>query len=119
MDEKKEKRHGTDAEDVKEILGVVSEKIPALLNSLTDVLYGKQQAEKYGTAVAGFYKSMKDAGMNEAQAFELTKQYMSSLNLPGMIGEAIKGRSGRGDKGIHIEVPGDDDDEDDDDEDEA
>jgi len=113
MDERKEKKHGTDADEVKEILDVVSEKIPALLNSLTDVLYGAQQADKYGKAVAGFYKSLKDAGMTDAQAYELTKQYMSSLNLPSMIGEAIRGKGGP-DKSIHIEVPkkGDDDEDD-------
>jgi len=120
-DDTKVKAKGKDAEQIKEILGVVSEKIPGLLNSLTDVLYGAEQAEKYGKAVAGFYKSMKDAGMGEAQAYELTKQYMSSLNLPSMIGEAIKGRAGRrgGDKGIHIEVGDHDEDDDEDDEDEA
>jgi len=112
MDERKEKKHG-DADEVKAILDAVSEKIPALLNSLTDVLYGATQAEKYGKAVAGFYKSLKDAGMTDAQAYELTKQYMSSLNFPAMIGEAIGGRAGAH-KSIHIEVPkkGDDDEDD-------
>ena len=94
MGDEKEKKHTSDANEIKEILEVVSEKIPALLNSLTDVLYGAQQAEKYGKAVAGFYKSLKDAGMTEAQAYELTKQYMSSLNFPAMIGEAISGKKG-------------------------
>ena len=41
-----EEMSDNDAEEVKEILEVVSEKIPALLNSLTDVLYGKEQATK-------------------------------------------------------------------------
>ncbi len=88
------KRHGKhmDAEEVKEILTVVSEKIPKLLNSLTDVLYGADQAGKYGKAVAGFYKELKDSGMTDEQAFELTKQYMSSLNLSGMIDKAMSGK---------------------------
>jgi len=81
-----------DVEELKEILALVSEKIPALLNSLTDVLYGKEQASKYGEAVARFYKTLKETGMTDEQAFELTKQYMSSLNIPGMIGEALSGR---------------------------
>jgi hypothetical protein len=87
-----------DAEEVKEILTVVSEKIPALLNSLTDVLYGKEQAAKYGQAVAGFYQSLKEAGMTDDQAFELTQQYMSSLNIPGMIGKAMSGGIGGGEE---------------------
>ena len=117
MGDEKEKKHTSDANEIKEILEVVSEKIPALLNSLTDVLYGAQQAEKYGKAVAGFYKSLKDAGMTEEQAYELTKQYMSSLNFPAMIGEAISGKAGKKhlvvDAGAkHIEVDsGNDEDE--------
>jgi len=81
-----------DAEEVAEILEVVSEKIPALLNSLTDVLYGKDQAMKYAQAVAGFYKALKESGMTDDQAFALTEAYMSSLNLPAMIGDAMGGK---------------------------
>ena len=81
-----------DAQKVKEILEVVSEKIPALLNALTDVLYGKESAAKYGQAIAGFYKSLKDSGMTDQQAFELTKTYMSSLDLGGIVGKAMGGK---------------------------
>lgn len=92
-----EKKHGTDAEDVKEILEVVSQKVPALLNSLTDVLYGKNSAEKYGQAVSNFYTTLKKSGMTDEQAFRLTEQYMSSLNLGKIIGQAVGG--GRGHHG--------------------
>lgn len=84
--------HEKDAEEVAEILEVVSEKIPALLNSLTDVLYGKDQAMKYAQAVAGFYKALKESGMTDDQAFALTETYMSNLNLAGMIGDAMGGK---------------------------
>jgi hypothetical protein len=84
----------TDAQEVKEILDVVSEKVPDLLNALTDVLYGAQQSGKYGQAIAGFYKAMKESGMTDEQAFELTQQYMSTLNLPGLLGKALSGREG-------------------------
>ena len=89
-EEKKE--HDFKAEDVKEILGVVSEKIPALLNSLTDSIYGKDASAKFGTAIANFYKTLKDSGMTDEQAFKLTEQYMSSLNLGGMIAKAVSHR---------------------------
>ncbi len=91
-----EEKH--DAQEVKEILEVVSEKIPALLNALTDVLYGKEAAAKYGQAVAGFYKSLKDSGMTDQQAYELTKTYMSSLDLAGVIGKAVGGGGRHGEK---------------------
>jgi len=77
--------HGMpDPEKIKEILSIVSEKVPGLLKELSGVLYGPDQAKRFGQAVATFYKELKDAGMTEEQAFELTKQYMSTLNLGGM-----------------------------------
>ena len=82
------------AEEMKEMITVFAEKVPALLNSLTDVLYGKEQAAKYGQAVAGFYKALKDSGMTDEQAYELTKQYMSAMNLGGLIGKAMRGEGG-------------------------
>jgi hypothetical protein len=91
IDKKKaqDHEHESDAKEVREILDVVGEKIPKLLNDLTDVLYGKEQSQKYGTAVAGFYKSLKDAGMTDAQAFQLTQQYMGTLNIGNAIASAI------------------------------
>jgi hypothetical protein len=102
IDKKKAQDHehdGTDAKEVREILDVVGEKIPKLLNDLTDVLYGKEQSQKYGTAVAGFYKSLKDAGMTDAQAFQLTQQYMGTLNIGNAIASAIGNEGKRGGDG--------------------
>jgi hypothetical protein len=95
-----------EAEEVKEILSVVSEKIPELLNSLTDILYGREQSKKYGGAVAGFYKSLKESGMMDEQAYELTKQYMSAMNLPGMLGQAMGGRGGGRGPGFAFKIKG-------------
>src|SRR5574342_187950 len=104
-----EKKRGMDPENVKEILSVVSDKVPALLNNLADVLYGKEQGAKYGQAVAGFFKTLKDAGMSDEQAYELTKQYMSAMNLPSMIGQAIRGGRGGKGEGAHVGEKSDDD----------
>ena len=83
-----------DAEEVKKVIEVAAEKIPALLNSLTDVLYSKSSAEKYGQAVANFYKTLRDSGMTEEQAYKLTEQYMSSLNIGKLFEGKFRGRHG-------------------------
>jgi len=70
-----------DPEKIKEILEVVSEKVPGMLKELSQVLYGTDQAKNYGIAISTFYKELKNAGMMDEQAFELTKEYMSTLNL--------------------------------------
>lgn len=84
-------------EDFKEILNAFGDKIPALLNSLTDSIYGKDASAKFGAAVANFYQTLKNSGMTDEQAFKLTEQYMSSLNLGGIIAKAISHR-GEGDE---------------------
>lgn len=76
------------AEEVKKVIDVASEKIPELLNSLSDVLYGKDAAAKYAQAIASFYKTLRDSGMTDEQAFALTEQYMSSLNIGGIFAKA-------------------------------
>ena len=76
-------------EEVKELLEAFSEKLPALLNSLTDSIYGKESSAKFGAAVADFYSTLKKSGMTDEQAFKLTEQYMSSLNLGGIIAKAV------------------------------
>lgn len=82
-----------DPDKIKEILDVVSEKIPALLKELSGVLYSPEQAKQFGLAGATFYKELKAAGLTDDQAFELTNQYMSTLN----IGNAIKSFDHHGD----------------------
>ncbi len=89
-------------DEMKEMLGLFSEKVPTLLNNLTDVLYGKASAEKYGLAVAGFYRTVKESGMTDEQAFKLTEQYMSSLNLGKIIQGAVGG--GKGERVRHDEA---------------
>jgi hypothetical protein len=93
MDECEEReghRHGPDMpdpKDIAELMETISDKIPDLLTKLGDVLYGTEQARKFGAAAAVFYKELKGTGMTDAQIFELTRQYMSTLNIGGMIGE--------------------------------
>jgi hypothetical protein len=81
----------TDAKEVKEVLEVVSTEIPKLLESISNVIYKSENAEVMGKSIAAFFKQMKEAGMDDKQAFELTQQYMKSFSLGGMISQAIGG----------------------------
>ncbi|MBC7108646.1 MAG: hypothetical protein H5T41_07665 [Methanomassiliicoccales archaeon] len=94
MDERKHEEF--DAEKVREIFRVLSESVPQLLEKLTKVLYGAEESREYAKAVATFYKALKDAGMTDQQAFELTREYMSNLSLSSLIGSAAGKRTGRG-----------------------
>lgn len=96
------------AKDVKEILDVVSEKVPELLEKVTNAIYGAENAKKFAAAVAEFYKSLKAAGMTDEQAYELTKEYMSSLNIGGLVGKAFQGHGPKG-KHDYVVYTGDED----------
>ena len=76
-----------DPDKIKEILNIVTEKVPGLLKELSGVLYSPEQAKQFSLAAATFYKELKAAGMTDEQAFELTNQYMSTMNF----GHAMKG----------------------------
>ena len=52
-----------DPEKIKEILDVVSEKIPGLLKELSGLLYSPESAKQYAEAAAIFYKELIKAGM--------------------------------------------------------
>ena len=73
-----------DPEKIKEIL---DEKVPKLLREFSDLLYSPKSAKQYAEAAAIFYKELKEAGMTDDQAFELTSQYLSTLNLGKMMGK--------------------------------
>lgn len=89
--EKMSKHEGMpDPEQIKEILDVVGEKIPGLLKELSDLLYSPKSAKQYAEAAATFYKELVAAGMSNDQAFELTSQYLSTLNLGQMMGRFAK-----------------------------
>jgi len=102
-----EHKHGPDmsAEDIKEILDVVAEKIPDLLEKLSDILYSKENAQKYGEAIGTFYKSLIDAGMEPGEAYSLTEKYMSSLSPLSAIGGAFnKGSGEKNGGGFNINI---------------
>jgi len=92
-----------DPEDIKEILAVVSKEVPDLLKKLSDVLYGTDQARKFGKAAAVFYKELKGTGMTDEQIFELTRQYMATLNMGNMVGQ-MAGKHGHHGQDIGEEI---------------
>jgi hypothetical protein len=74
-----EREERTDAEELREVLGVVSEKIPGLLKGLRDVLYSKEAAENMADAVGTFYKKLVEAGIPKEEALDMARGYMINL----------------------------------------
>ena len=85
-------------DDLKEILGIVTDKVPGLLRGLRDVLYSKDAAENMADAVATFYTKLVEAGISKEQAMDMTRGYM--INLRDIFG---------GKDGFNVNIRGSDD----------
>lgn len=85
-----------DAAEFKAIFDIIGEQVPRLLENVSKVLYNAAEGEKLGQSVAAFYKSLRAAGMTDQQAFELTKSYMDTVSLGGLLRTVMQGMAKRG-----------------------
>ncbi len=84
-----------DVEKLKEVLSVISTEIPKLIESISKTALSLDSAEKLGQATAAFYKKMREAGMDEKEAYRLTEAFMSNFSVSGMISQVL-GSKGKG-----------------------
>jgi hypothetical protein len=85
----KEKSSREDAEEVREILGVVSKEVPALIKNIVASVFSEEAGRSMGKAAAAFYKELKDSGMPNELALKMTEQYMSTFTSLGNVFKQI------------------------------
>lgn len=85
----KHKHEMPDPRKVKEILAVVREEIPGMLRDIVDVLYNEKSAQNMGRAVGTYYKTLKESGIPQDIALEMTKGYV--INIGKMFDRMRKG----------------------------
>jgi hypothetical protein len=105
----KEKSLREDAEEVREILGVVSKELPALIKNLIASVFSEEAGRGMGKAAAAFYKELKDSGMPNELALKMTEDYMSTFTSFGNVFKSInigkgKPRSSEGAKELEREI---------------
>ncbi len=93
-----------DIEEMKEIMNTLKETVPELIKGIVDALYSGQNAEEFGKQVAGFYKSMIDAGMDKNEAYELTKKFMESRDITTLLKKVLSEEGMKGGLHKNIEV---------------
>ncbi len=74
-----------DVKELKEVMETLRDTVPAIIRGIVDALYSSQNAGEFGKQVANFYKSMIEAGMDKHEAFELTKEFMESRDVAGIV----------------------------------
>ncbi len=107
-------RHGrhTEPENIREILGVVTDKVPALLRELRDVLYSKEAAQSMAEAVGTFYSKLVESGIPKDDALDMARGYMIDLR------SILRSKTRSAGRPFEVEFEDEDDDDDEDDEDE-
>jgi hypothetical protein len=81
-----------EAEEVKEILGVVSKEIPALIRGIVGSIFSEEAGRDMGRAAAAFYKELKEGGMPEVTAVKMTENYIGTFtSLGDVLKKAVSG----------------------------
>jgi len=78
-----------DIEELKNVMNTLKDTVPALIKGIIDALYSAQNAEDFGKQVANFYKAMVEAGMDKEKAYELTREFMESRDVVGIIKKVL------------------------------
>jgi hypothetical protein len=74
-------RAPTEAEEIKEIFAALSDSIPKLIGGLIGSVYSPERAEDMAAAIGGFYAKLKEQGIPDDMAMELTKKYVAGLDM--------------------------------------
>ena len=105
-----EHKHDRARENVREILGVLSSELPAVIQSIIQsvlfAVFSEETGRNMGKAATAYYKELKDGGLPEQVAVNMSEEYMRTLNLGYMVRGARKGRwihDEGGDTGRQIE----------------
>ena len=75
----RKKINQTDADEVREILTVVSDKVPALVKGLVTSVFSEDAAKGMGKAAAAYYQELKAGGMPDSVAVQMTKEYIGTF----------------------------------------
>jgi len=105
MSQEERKKPHMDPENLKEILGVVSTEVPAMIKSIVSTVFSEEAGRNMGKAAAAYYKELKAGGLPEDVAVKLTQEYMQTFTNLGSMMRMGGGHGGWG-KHMHSEEEG-------------
>jgi hypothetical protein len=100
MSKEERKERKIDPENIKEILGVVSTEVPAMIKSIVSTVFSEEAGRNMGKAAAAYYKELKAGGLPEDVAVKLTQEYMQTFTS---LGSMLRHGGGGWGKHIHSE----------------
>jgi hypothetical protein len=105
-EEKKHKKIGMgDAEEVKEILEVVSKEVPGLIKGIVGSVFSEESGRDMGKAAGAFYKELKESGMPDEIAVRMTENYLGVFTSLGNIMKTLDlGKGGKSRSEVEKEI---------------
>lgn len=82
--------------ELEEVLDVLAKRLPDLLSTLRNTLYSKEAGESLGKATGVFFKELKAAGLDDDQAFQLTRDYLAVIKNMGNMMDKGSQKTGNG-----------------------
>ena len=101
MSHEERKDQKMDAQNVKELLSVVSTEIPTMIKSIMSSVFSEEAGRNMGKAAAAYYKELKNGGLPDEVAVKLTQEYMQTFTNIGQILKNVGG--GRFNQHMHSE----------------
>jgi hypothetical protein len=88
-------------EGVREMLDVVSDRLPHLMRGLHDSVYSPERLQATAESFASFYKTLTESGMPEHLAAQMTQKHFENLErqVQARMGQQRPSRKGRGGPG--------------------
>ena len=74
-----------EAQEVKEILSVVSSEVPALIKGLIASVFSEEAGRNMGKGAAAYYKSLKEGGLPDDVAVKMTQDYVQTFTSFGEV----------------------------------
>lgn len=74
-----------EAQEVKELLSVVSSEVPALIKGLIASVFSEEAGRSMGKGAAAYYKSLKEGGLPEDVAAKMTQDYVRTFTSFGEV----------------------------------
>ena len=74
-----------EAQEVKEILSVVSSEVPALIKGLIESVFSEEAGRSMGKGAAAYYKSLKEGGLPDDVAVKMTQDYVQTFTSFGEV----------------------------------
>ena len=83
--EKKKSVDVSDAQEIKEIFGALNESIPKLISGVIGSVYNPEAAENMAASIGRFYTKLKEEGIPDEMALDMTKKFVGALDFEKMM----------------------------------